>query len=228
MTDLTYTGHAALESMEAAVNYNRFLESELLAVLRPSDRTLDFGAGSGEFCTRLKNQRFRVECVEPDPYLRHKLEQEGFKCFATPPIVTSVYDGVYSINVLEHIEHDLTCLKIFHGQMKQGGKLFIYVPAFMSLYSRLDEEIGHFRRYTRNELCDKAREAGFTIDRVEYIDSLGFIAWYLLKLLPGKRNTINPGMVRFYDTYCFPLSRFFDRFLNKWFGKNLLLVATRP
>ncbi len=49
------------------------------------------------------------------------------------------------VNVLEHIEDDLTELQLVHETLVLGGKALIFVPAMPSLYGNFDRKIGHFR-----------------------------------------------------------------------------------
>jgi 2-polyprenyl-3-methyl-5-hydroxy-6-metoxy-1,4-benzoquinol methylase len=89
----------------------------------------------------------KPECLEIDNSLRTMLVDRGFKCHDKPESVTKTYDGIYTSNVLEHIEDDVETLRKIHGMLKPGCNLVIYVPAFMCLYSELDSSIGHYRRY---------------------------------------------------------------------------------
>jgi predicted SAM-dependent methyltransferase len=58
---------------------------------------------------------------------------------------------IYSSNVLEHIEDDSRALNEMFAKLQINGKLAIYVPAFMFLFSDLDIKAGHFRRYSKKE-----------------------------------------------------------------------------
>lgn len=175
--NFSYTGTKFLEVIREARNYNQFLEDELVAFIKPEAQAIDFGAGIGEFTKRISAHRITVNCVELDAELQAKLRQDGFSVYAgIEDCPTS--PRIYTLNVLEHIEDDVAALKSIHAKLTEGGKLFIYVPAFMCLYSNFDKEIGHFRRYTQSEIKQKLEAAGFTINRLEYVDSIGFVCWF--------------------------------------------------
>ena len=137
-------------------------------------------------------------------------------------------DYVYSFNVLEHAEEDSLIIKKLYSKLRSGGSILIYVPAFQTLYSSMDKKVRHFRRYTMGELKRKLKEAGFVINRANYVDSLGFLATVLYKLIGNKRGDLNPTALTAYDKYVFPVSLVFDRLFKKSFGKNLFLLATKP
>ena len=66
--------------------------------------------------------------------------------------INKSYDLIFTSNVLEHIEDDVTILHDLFLHTNDGGQLVVYVPAFQFLYSRLDEKAGHFRRYSKKDL----------------------------------------------------------------------------
>ncbi len=227
MSQFHYTGTGTLEVMEGAVRYNLFLENLLADFAGRAPALLDFGAGVGTFAKRMRARGLKVDCVEPDTAQSASLQASGFSVHAgLEQIPDAAYARIYSLNVLEHIEHDVEALKQLRRILQPGGKLLIYVPAFQLLYTSFDAEIGHFRRYTRAGLVVKLRAAGFTVESAEYVDSLGFFAWLLLKFLPRKSGGLNPNAVAFYDRVGFPLSRLCDTALKKLLGKNVMAVAT--
>lgn len=215
------SGGANLEVMEEAVRYNRFL----LGLIEPRGRVLDFGAGSGTFARPLAASGVDLVCVEPHP----RDELQGLRVYRDArEIEPKSIDLVYSFNVLEHIEDDAAALAALRRVLKPGGRLLLYVPAFMALYSAMDRRVGHLRRYTKTTLRDVVLDAGFTVHDVRYADSLGFLATLGYKAIGSKSGELNPRSVRLYDRYVFPLSRMLDHVLDPLIGKNLILRATRP
>jgi SAM-dependent methyltransferase len=223
-----YTGTSTLEVLHEAVRYNTFLVDELVKFADGRAPLLDFGAGIGYFALRLRERGIVADGVEPDKNQLQRLKDDGLTAYdGLEALGGKTYARIYTLNVLEHIEADRKALSDLRDRLTQDGKLFIYVPAFMLLYTEFDKEVGHFRRYTKKELVEKVAGAGFAIERVGYVDSLGFFAWLLMKCLPKKKEGLNPGAVAFYDRYGFPLSRLIDRITGGVIGKNLLLVAKK-
>lgn len=106
----------------------------------------------------------------------------------------------------------------------------IYVPAFMVLFSDLDRKVGHYRRYTKRGLIRKIEDCGLVVVKCEYVDSVGFFASLLIKLL-GWRKVADLGSyqsLKFYDRYVFPVSRKIDYLTRgKLLGKNILMIAEK-
>ena len=96
----------------------------------------------------------------------------NFICYKNLEEINKTYDVVYTSNVLEHIEDDVSTLKQLHSKIKVNGLLAIYVPAFMCLYNQLDSSVGHYRRYEKDELVKKLLEANFNIKECMMVDKL--------------------------------------------------------
>jgi SAM-dependent methyltransferase len=223
-----YSGSANLEIMEAAVRYNGFLLGLVTPLASAGKRVVDFGAGSGTFAAALLHRKVDIVCVEPDARLRQALEAKGLRVHADlKGIARESIDLAYSFNVLEHIEDDAAALRELRAVLKPGGRLLLYVPAFMLLYSAMDRRIGHVRRYRKKALAELVRRARFAVDDVRYADSLGFLAAAAFRALGPASGELNPRAVRVYDKYLFPLSRALDVCLDPVIGKNLVLRATR-
>ena len=191
---------------------------------------MDFGAGIGTIAKELlRSSSHRVECLEIDLEMRKQLESEGFVALSAVDDVKQRYKFVYMSNVLEHIEDDVDILtKLRKSVLEPEGVLVIYVPAFQLLFSEMDSQVGHFRRYKRRSLQKVVYEAGLDRLHCEYVDSFGFISLYVMKYIL-KRNlslSANMRLLTFYDSFIFPLSRLFDKIGLKFlFGKNLLLIV---
>ncbi len=130
------------------------------------------------------------------------------------------------VNVLEHIEDDERELKFIYETLCEGGRLFIFVPAFEWLYGEFDKAVGHFRRYTREDLENKCRAQKFKIIRSEYFDLVGIIPWWI-KYRLFKSSSLNTGAVHVYDKFVVPLTGFFESRISLPIGKNILLVAEK-
>ena len=113
-------------------------------------------------------------------------------------------DMIYSLNVLEHIEDDQAALGDFYEALRPGGKLVIYVPAFMVLHGAFDRRIGHFRRYTRRDLAEKLETAGFVVSRTVYSDTLGYFAALEHRFIGPADGALNRSALIVYDRFVFP------------------------
>ncbi len=191
---------------------------------------LEFGAGTG-FLSELMLEKFnlRSDCLEIDSTLLKILKKKGFTTYSNLEEIDKKFDLIFSSNVLEHIEKDVEALLDLSKFLKPEGLLVNYVPAFPILFSDLDVSVGHYRRYTKRELSSKLKEAGFEIQKIHYVDSLGFPASVLLKVL-GYKSRGNIGGLKsmsIYDRFIFPISRTLDLLgFKKLIGKNIIVYST--
>ena len=224
--DEPYGGVDNLEVMQEAKKYNRFLLDTICRYSPRGGRILDFGAGSGQFAIPMSLQGANITALEPDCRLRERIIASGVHTVARPQdLPPHSIDCIYTINVLEHIADDVKVLQELRSKLTSNGTLLVYVPAFPVLYTSMDRRVGHVRRYTRSSLVSAVTRAGFTVDSVAYVDSLGFLAALLFKVFDDKSGSINLTVLKLYDRLVFPVSRALDFFASRWFGKNLLLIA---
>lgn len=221
----TYEGTEELEVMTAAVRYNAFLADSVADALRGCSKVLDFGAGIGSFATEVSQRGLHVECLEPDKAQAARVREAGFKTYEALDASAGPYDGVYTLNVLEHIEDDIGALRTLRSRMTSGARLFAYVPAFEFLYSGMDKRVGHVRRYTRASLERAVTLAGFSEVESRYVDSLGWAAAATFRFVGRSDGKISSAQVKLYDSVLFPVSRVLDRVAGRAFGKNVLLTA---
>lgn len=216
--------------MAEAVNYNRFLVGLITEQAKSkSQKILDFGAGSGTYADMLREAGYGVDCVEPDKTLQGVLKKKGYKVAnSVGPKDKGKYDIVYSLNVLEHIDNDGAAFDDLVASLKPGGKLVVYLPAFQVLFSTMDKRVEHFRRYRKDRLLDFASKNNLEVDRLQYCDPIGFFAALLFKYIGSKDGVISPSSVKFYDRFAFPVSRVSEPLTKHIFGKNVVIVATKP
>lgn len=222
-----YSGVSTLEVMSHAKNYNAFIKKLISnGIEKGREKTIvDFGAGTGEFSFFLKGKNFFA--VEPDSILNSILVSQNVQTKNMSDFDRESIDFIYSINVLEHIDDDEFVLEQFFRSIKQKGKLFIYVPAFMFLWTELDTDVGHIRRYSKKDLITKIETAGFKVTKIRYADSLGYILLTLHKFIFHKFLLEKRKLIIF-DRLIFPLSIMLDKMLlNRLFGKNLYVYAEK-
>jgi len=226
-----YSGLDELLNTEVMKNYNSFIVSLAMKYASGSKTVIDFGAGIGTLSLILRDS-FQIEpiCLELDEINKRYLGKRGFEICNELSIVGNEVDLIFSSNVLEHIEDDVSVLRDMKTQLKDGGKIFLYLPAKMLLWSKLDEEVGHYRRYEYSELIEKCKQVGLTIEKVHFADSIGFFASLAMKVFGYNKNAGigSVSSLRFYDKWILPLSILLDKVGFKYlFGKNIVLVASK-
>ncbi len=231
-----YLGTQLLLDIESnLLNYNNAIVKGFSKILNISSggtyKILDFGAGTGDLADRFaKMTGISPDCLEIDEKLGRQISDRRLAHFRSLSMLTSKYDLIYSSNVLEHIENDVDTLKSLANLMTINGRIGIFVPASPILFSDLDRQVGHFRRYSRKDLKQKLELAGLEIEYIRFVDSLGFLASLLIRLI-GFDKTVKFGgtkSLRLYDFAIFPISKVLDRAgLNRLIGKNIFLIAKK-
>ncbi|MBD0370779.1 MAG: methyltransferase domain-containing protein [Pyrinomonadaceae bacterium] len=99
------------------------------------------------------------------------------------PFEDETFDLVTALDVVEHLDDDLAGLKEFRRVLRPGGRILLFVPAFMFLWGLQDEVSHHRRRYTLPELLKVVREAGFEIERATYANITFFLPILMVRKL---------------------------------------------
>ena len=136
--------------------------------------------------------------------------------------LSSSFDTIIYIDVLEHIEKDGEEMKKAARLLRAGGHMVVLSPAFQFLYSPFDKAIGHYRRYNRKKLRNITPD-GLQLISNRYYDTVGFFAAFINKLfLRQKYPTLY--QVKFWDNWMIPVSRISDKLLLHSFGKTIITV----
>jgi SAM-dependent methyltransferase len=133
-------------------------------------------------------------------------------------------DSIICLNVLEHIEHDEATLRNFLDMLEPGGHAIILVPAHTWLYTPCDKTLGHFRRYTPDELRTKLLAAGFDVASLQQFNRLGVYGWWVSGKL--KRESLTPFQMRLYEVLL-PLAMLMDR-MKLGPGLSVIGVGRKP
>lgn len=144
------------------------------------------------------------------------------------------FDVVIALDVLEHIEKDAQAVSEIKRVLKPGGTVIIFVPAFMALWGEADEMGRHFRRYRKPELLKLLRDAGFTIERSSYFNTILFLPIFFVRFVSrtlGLMQKIefketNPIVNRIL-TAVFAFEIWLLSFLSMPFGVSALAVAKK-
>ena len=188
--DLVYEGHE-LEAAARLNSFYRWITENFRPYLR--GHGAEIGAGIGTYSEYLRPHFDTLDVIEPSPG-QHEALLAKFADDASVRIYSetieryqtrvgeNAIDAVCMVNVLEHIEEDERALAVLNRLIGNGGHLCIFVPAMPFLYSKFDESIGHFRRYTKPELVGKFEAAGFEVVDVKYMDMIGILALSLIHI----------------------------------------------
>jgi SAM-dependent methyltransferase len=94
------------------------------------------------------------------------------------------FDLVCAFEVIEHIEDDVAAAKEWVTHIRPGGWMLLSVPADQDRFGPMDEYVGHFRRYSPEQMSELLAGAGLSSIVVRrYNFPLG-------KLLEAGRNAL--------------------------------------
>lgn len=224
-------------------NYHRWIFEEIRTLL--GRRTAEIGGGIGTFSREIANGILRsdpgssLEVFEPAPGLYDGLLKTFRHCagdLMETGRLTAVpgyfqpsrnrYDSVVMVNVLEHVEDEDPLFGNIYRSLESGGTLIVFVPALRRLYSPLDKEAGHYRRYEKKDLSALFERNGFSVIKEQYMDVAGIIPWYLINVI-GRSRSFNPSLAALYDRLGIPLTRCLERSWGAPIGKNLLMAGRK-
>lgn len=165
-------------------------------------RVLDAGCGIGNFVELLRQRTEHVMAVDLSPkniaVLRRRFEgAANVEVLQTDldaqreELRARDVDAICCLDVLEHIEDDGALVKSFAGILKQGGTLFIKVPAHAWLYGSVDKASDHFRRYSRRGLMKLVEDAGFEVRAARYMNLAGVGPYFLKSRVLKKGSTFS-------------------------------------
>ena len=226
-----YSGIQELLKLEIMNNYNKSIVEDALFLKNKINRIIDFGAGIGTL-SLIFREKFKKEpfCIEIDKTNINYLKTRKFTTFQNIDEISFQADLIFSSNVLEHIKDDFLTILNLKRHLDDNGILFLYLPAKQILWTKLDEDVGHYRRYEISRIKNLCKDARLKILKLNYADSLGFFTTIHWKILNRFKNQSLPSKssLEIYDKYIFPISRLLDKLGFKYLiGKNIILIAQK-
>jgi SAM-dependent methyltransferase len=231
-------GVDTLEAFEDARRYNGWICERADDAIR--GRVLEVGSGIGNIIGEVLSREHVTSVVATDlratslATLKDRFGHDGrlscevWNAEDPPPaaLLNEKFDTVICSNVLEHICDHERALKHMKQILKPGGRLVLLVPANPAIYSGMDEDLGHFRRYTREELSRVLDVAGYEIHRLFPHNLVGAIGWWWAGKVRGRR-TLRANDTKTFDKLV-PLLKHIDPYIAKPFGGVSLIAIASP
>ena len=126
--------------------------------------------------------------------------------------------SVVFFDVLQRVADPVGLLKNVGDCLQANGKILIHVPQDPSLFSRLDRQLGHRRRFTRESLAAAVVEAGLELDWIKDLNRLGRVYWKMVGTSRSSLSTLDALLLRLFV----PFGRVVDRLIV---GPGLSLIA---
>jgi SAM-dependent methyltransferase len=227
-------GARILDALAQTPRFNHWMAETIRPFI--GCRVLELGAGIGNMTRQLSPGRLRYVATDVDAEhlarLRNRFQYrpnlEVQECDLTrgedfAPFARQM-DTVICLNVIEHLEQDEMALTNVASALQDGGRAIVLVPQGPSIYGTLDEVIGHFRRYSEEDLRKKMERAGLALEAMIPFNRAARPGWYLNgKLL--RKSGLGGIQLWVFDRLVWMWRRV-DRFLP-WSPVSLIAVGVK-
>ena len=202
-------------------------------------KVLDIGCGSGLMLKSLEElgQTFGMDMSDEAIAFSKKTFNGEVKKGYLPdqlPYPENFFDLITALDVIEHIDKDVDSLKSIRSRLNSNGKAIITVPAYMFLWSKFDELNEHKRRYTLTELNAKLLQAGFTVEKISYFNTLLFPIVVIVRMInnilkrDGASDIDMPSLpLNFLLKTIFGIEKYLLNIANLPFGVSILAVVKK-
>lgn len=173
---------------------------DLLKEIPIESKILDIGCSSGVFLMDLENLGFNPNNlfgidISEKAILNSKKNGllNTFVMDAQNITLNETFDVIVASDCLEHLENETKALKNWKNLLKKEGKMYVFVPAFMSLWSYHDEINMHYKRYTKQELKTGIEKENLEILKASYWNFFLFVPVYIFRKISSLLNNNKSG-----------------------------------
>jgi 2-polyprenyl-3-methyl-5-hydroxy-6-metoxy-1,4-benzoquinol methylase len=214
----------------------------MFETIRPfvQGHVLEAGSGTGNISEYFLRNGFTITLSDTDEFYIEELKKK-FSSFGNLGGVKNIdlqhghfatayadlketFDTVFLLNVLEHLADDNAAIRNIRYLLKPAGRLIILTPAYAALYSRLDKELNHYRRYTVSRLATLLQHNGFIPEKKFYFNALGIVGWLYGKAL--KLRYIPSGEMKIYNQLT-PLAKLIDKIVFNKTGLSAVITGIK-
>ena len=221
----------------------RMIVRDTLARYGPTGaKVLEFGCGSGILVAELADAGFESFGLDISTDAVQYGELQGVRNLGVIEghridFPDNTFDAALSLDVIEHLEHEVWALREIERVVKPGGLVVIMVPAYMFLWGVQDEASHHYRRYTMRALLSKVRSStSLAVVRKSYFNTFLFLPIALLRLvcrwfgIRGRESDfdLNSPLVNRILSTVFTAERKLLRHVRLPFGVSILAVFQKP
>jgi SAM-dependent methyltransferase len=150
------------------------------------------------------------------------------------PFDDGTFDLTTALDVVEHLDDDVAGLREMHRVTKKGGFSLIFVPAYMFLWGVQDDVSNHRIRYTKKQIVERLKAAGYMIERATYANWTFFAPILAGRTLmrvtgikPESENNVNISALNGVFGKLFGAERFWLKNFNFPFGVSIVIVARK-
>jgi SAM-dependent methyltransferase len=237
--ELDLEGQATLEAIAAAPRFNEWMYKVTSRNLK--GRILEIGSGIGNISEQfLSEGRSLMLSDIRENYCAHLEEAFGKEptCLGVRQIdlvhpnfsteyvdLLGSFDGIFALNVVEHIENDGLAIQNARLLLRTGGRLVILVPAFQALYNGFDRALEHYRRYTEGSLRQIFVKEKLSVVHSQYFNLAAIAGWWFSGNVL-KKETIPTGQMRIYNALV-PIFKLVDMFVFNRVGISVIVEGVK-
>lgn len=227
-------GRAFLNNLSGTPQYVNWITR----LVRPylGDAVLELGAGIGNLSGRLMAKRQLYVAAESDPLHLHALNNRFLR---TPNVAVAKvdpadgqqfrelgrrFDTVLCMNVLEYMPMPEQTLDAMVSVLEPGGRVVVLAPQGKGLFCRLDETLGHKRRFSRSDLEAMLRQRGLEVENTHQLAKMGTLSWFLFGKMLGQKQ-ISKLWLKLFDKTVWIWRRV--DFLIPWSGLSVIVVGKK-
>ena len=228
-------GRDTLTRMRAMKNNNNWVFDQIKPYLGNS--ILEVGAGIGNISKYLAgfDRKLILTDIKRDylnylknrfiSYPKVKVISFNIESGKASKISKFKVDTAICINVLEHIKNDNQALRNIHKILSNNGSLILIVPALKKLYGSLDKNLGHFRRYDKNQLIKKLEKNNYFIEKIYYHNLVSVFGWFINSRIL-KTKFMKSFQLRLLDKLI-PFLATVEKNIEIPFGLSLIVIAKK-
>jgi glycosyltransferase involved in cell wall biosynthesis/phospholipid N-methyltransferase len=227
-------GARILDALSDTHRFNAWMASTVKPYV--GTRVLEVGAGMGNLTRHLSPGRQRYTATDLDD---EHLARLRIRFRSRPNLTTGhcdlaaakdfvdyreQFDTVICLNVLEHVGDAMAGLRNIYNSLAPGGRAIVLVPQDQAIYGTLDEVLGHYKRYSEDDLRARMEEAGFQVERVLHFNRITRPGWYLNGRIL-RRTSFGKFQLRVFD-WLVPLWRVIDSWIP-WPSVSIIGIGRR-
>jgi len=202
------------------------------------ENVLDAGCGEGNISFYLANKNKKVTAIDisQKTILECKEKAQKLQLIQSPVFkqgniekqkFNNKFDLIICVEVIEHVKKPILMLKNLQKHLKPGGLLFLTTPSKdaplfkIGIIKKYDQEIGHLRRYTPQELKKILKSLKFQI--VKTRETEGILKNFLFF------NKINVPILKFINKLAImaTIVNAVDDFMLKIFGASQIIIIAK-
>jgi SAM-dependent methyltransferase len=197
-------------------------------------RVVEVGCGTGNFTQHLLDRELVIgldvveECVAQARARFADSSNLQFRCLdvqdsAFVEMKALRPDSVVCLNVLEHVRDDRLALEHMREVLAPRGHAVFLLPAFESLYGPIDQNLGHFRRYSKASWRALAEATGFRVTLSRYFNSIGFFGWWANARIFRKESQ-SESQIELFDRVVVPVLSRLEGWVEPPIGQSIFTV----